>query len=120
MASSSSPSSSPISPLLGASLALNIAVFVFWAYHYNGGPLHPEAVIGGQTSMEAAKGISWTGTAAMEAEIAATFNCSGHGVMYPEALFGSPDYSPSCECDECFTGPLCELPVANCEAVADR
>lgn len=113
--SSSPPLPNRFSPLLGASLALNLSVFVFWAsgVYYSSTSARTESAI----SVDRGKG-AWTRAASVEAELAASFNCSGHGFVYAETLFHSKN-GVSCECEECFTGLFCEHAITDCKASVD-
>lgn len=62
--------------------------------------------------------LSWTQTAAAEAEAVAAEYCSGHGRAYVDGVVING--KPVCECNTCFTGPDCSQPVIDCAADADR
>eukprot|EP00250_Pteridium_aquilinum_P003342 c13657_g1_i1 orf=211-1656(+) len=110
MAQKQQPSSS-ISPLLGASLVLNLSVLVFWTsrVYYHVGSAGTDLSI-------SSKG-TWTRVASVEAELAASFNCSGHGSVYVEMLFSRAHDGVACECDECFTGLHCQHVIPDCPAI---
>lgn len=101
--------STSMSPLLGASLALNLSVLLVWAsrIYYSSNSAGTE---------ELASAESWTRVAALEAERAESFNCSRRGSVYTDMLFrGSPD-TVACDCEECFTGLHCEHIIPDCQA----
>ncbi|KAF8727967.1 hypothetical protein HU200_018539 [Digitaria exilis] len=62
--------------------------------------------------------LSWALQAAMEAEAAATTDCSGHGRVYLDSVAGE-DGRPGCECNGCFHGPDCSRRTLNCTADAE-
>ncbi|XP_039170628.1 tryptophan aminotransferase-related protein 4-like [Eucalyptus grandis] len=63
------------------------------------------------------QGLSWSGRAAAEAELAAARECSGHGRAYLDGVV--VDGRPACECNTCYGGPECSLFLPSCSADAD-
>ncbi|KAF8025009.1 hypothetical protein BT93_F1999 [Corymbia citriodora subsp. variegata] len=64
------------------------------------------------------QGLSWSGRAAVEAELAAAEACSGHGRAFLDGVV--VDGRPICECNTCYGGPDCSLFLPSCAADADR
>ncbi|GMJ02391.1 TRYPTOPHAN AMINOTRANSFERASE RELATED 4 [Hibiscus trionum] len=62
--------------------------------------------------------LSWSSTAAAEAEAVAEIGCSGHGRAYLDGLLGEEN-EPVCECNTCYTGPDCSQFIPHCTANAD-
>ncbi|GAB2228724.1 hypothetical protein Droror1_Dr00022847 [Drosera rotundifolia] len=51
--------------------------------------------------------VSWSRSAAEEAEAVALISCSGHGSAFLDGLV--VDGKPVCECNACYTGPDCSI-----------
>ncbi|KAL4311882.1 hypothetical protein GQ457_01G012760 [Hibiscus cannabinus] len=62
--------------------------------------------------------LSWSSTAAAEAEAVAAIGCSGHGRAYLDGLLGDEN-EPVCECNTCYTGPDCSQFIPHCTADAN-
>lgn len=62
--------------------------------------------------------LSWSTSAAAEAEAVAALTCSGHGRAYLDGLI--VDGRPICECYACFGGPDCSDFLPGCPADVDR
>ncbi|MCO5599062.1 hypothetical protein L7F22_053161 [Adiantum nelumboides] len=105
------PPTTSTSPLLGASLAFNLAVLIWWAsrVYSNTGLVITEL----STRSEG----SWTRAASLEAELAESFNCSGRGVAYTEMFLQGAHDGIFCNCEDCFTGSHCEHAVPDCPAI---
>lgn len=58
--------------------------------------------------------------AVQAAERAASKWCSGNGNVFVDTVGIDADGSPSCECNDCFAGPDCSLPLPDCVADAIR
>lgn len=67
---------------------------------------------GGKTS------LSWSRSAAEEAERAASVDCSGHGRAYLDGII--IDGKPVCECNLCYGGPDCSVFSPDCPADANE
>ncbi|KAI6689600.1 hypothetical protein NL676_026428 [Syzygium grande] len=63
------------------------------------------------------QGLSWSRTAAAEAELAAAEECSGHGRAFLDGIM--VDGRPVCECSTCYGGPDCSLFLPSCSANAN-
>ncbi|XP_030461562.1 tryptophan aminotransferase-related protein 4-like [Syzygium oleosum] len=63
------------------------------------------------------QGLSWSGRAAAEAELAAAEECSGHGRAFLDGIM--VDGRPVCECSTCYGGPDCSLFMPSCSANAN-
>ena len=65
--------------------------------------------------------LTWTRTAALEAEAVASLSCSGHGRAFLDGIgFGSSQGEPACECYGCYGGSDCSELLPDCPADADR
>lgn len=66
--------------------------------------------------------ISWTQSAAAEAESVASISCSGHGRVFLDGLIDDDVHAnnPVCECNTCFHGSDCSQFLPDCPADADR
>lgn len=107
--SSSFPS---LKVLLGASLALHLSVFILW--------LSSSSSPSSSSSSSISTTLTWTLPAALQAQIAAAHNCSGHGYV-PVELIRLEDSRATiaCHCDECFTGASCEHIIPDCRLDID-
>ncbi|KAL1831254.1 hypothetical protein ACET3Z_000905 [Daucus carota] len=56
--------------------------------------------------------LSWSTSAAAEAEAVASISCSGHGRAYLDGLV--VDGRPICECNTCYDGPDCSNYIPDC------
>ncbi|XXG56138.1 hypothetical protein AAC387_Pa03g3634 [Persea americana] len=64
--------------------------------------------------------LTWTRTAALEAEAVASLSCSGHGRAFLDGIgFGSSQGEPACECYGCYGGSDCSELLPDCPADAD-
>eukprot|EP01018_Ginkgo_biloba_P009316 Gb_19304 [translate_table: standard] len=63
--------------------------------------------------------LTWSKKAAEEAEVAASYNCSGHGYVFVDTSIIDTEGRPYCECNACYTGRDCSQMVADCPANAD-
>ncbi|OWM87018.1 tryptophan aminotransferase-related protein 3-like [Punica granatum] len=63
------------------------------------------------------KDQSWSRSAAQEAELAASMDCSGHGRAYLDGII--IDGKPVCECNLCYSGPDCSNFSPDCPADAN-
>ncbi|KAG0480621.1 hypothetical protein HPP92_011479 [Vanilla planifolia] len=61
--------------------------------------------------------FGWFRWAAEEAEAVAAISCSGHGRAYVDGV--PSDGRPVCECNTCYAGVDCSVPVPDCPADAD-
>ncbi|KAL3504590.1 hypothetical protein ACH5RR_034431 [Cinchona calisaya] len=61
--------------------------------------------------------LSWSQTAAAEAEAVASISCSGHGRAFLDGMI--VDGKPVCECNTCYQGPDCSEFISDCAANAD-
>ncbi|KAL3504585.1 hypothetical protein ACH5RR_034426 [Cinchona calisaya] len=61
--------------------------------------------------------LSWSQTAAAEAEAVASISCSDHGRAYLDGVIF--DGKPVCECNTCYQGPDCSEFISDCPADAD-
>ncbi|XP_074337844.1 tryptophan aminotransferase-related protein 3-like [Apium graveolens] len=80
-----------------ASLLCSILVNAFLSYHL---------FVGKKWS------LSWSTTAAAEAEAVASISCSGHGRAYLDGVV--VDGKPVCECNTCYDGPDCSNYILDC------
>lgn len=62
--------------------------------------------------------LSWSRKAAIEAEVAASVSCSGHGRAYLDGVVVNG--KPTCECNTCYEGPDCSQRKTDCAADANR
>ncbi|KAK1371404.1 Tryptophan aminotransferase-related protein 4 [Heracleum sosnowskyi] len=56
--------------------------------------------------------LSWSTSAAAEAEAVASISCSGHGRAYLDSVV--VDGKPVCECNTCYNGPDCSSFIPGC------
>lgn len=63
--------------------------------------------------------LSWSKTAATEAEAVAAISCSGHGRAYLDGLVLDGNKGPVCECNACYGGPDCSQFFPDCSADAN-
>ncbi|KAG6784009.1 hypothetical protein POTOM_009691 [Populus tomentosa] len=63
--------------------------------------------------------LSWSKTAATEAEAVAAISCSGHGRAYLDGLVLDGNKGPVCECNTCYGGPDCSQFFPECSADAN-
>ncbi|KAF8404466.1 hypothetical protein HHK36_009351 [Tetracentron sinense] len=61
--------------------------------------------------------LTWSKSAAVEAEAVASISCSGHGRAFLDGLFSQG--KPVCECNSCYGGPDCSEFSSGCLADAD-
>ena len=62
--------------------------------------------------------LSWSTSAAAEAEAVASISCSGHGRAYLDGLV--VDGRPICECNTCYDGPDCSNYIPDCPSDVNR
>ncbi|RWR77534.1 tryptophan aminotransferase-related protein 4-like protein [Cinnamomum micranthum f. kanehirae] len=62
--------------------------------------------------------LTWTRTAALEAEAVASLSCSGHGRAFLDGI-GSSQGKPTCECYACYGGSDCSQLLPDCLLDAD-
>lgn len=62
--------------------------------------------------------LSWSRSAAAEAEAVASISCSGHGRAYLDGLVVNG--KPVCECNTCYDGPDCSSYIPDCPSDVNR
>lgn len=62
--------------------------------------------------------LSWSTSAAAEAEAVASISCSGHGRAYLDGVV--VDGKPVCECNTCYDGPDCSNYILDCPSDVNR
>ena len=63
--------------------------------------------------------LTWTKTAAEEAEAVAAISCSGHGTAFVDGIKDNKG-RPVCECNNCYAEPDCSRFLHNCSADSTR
>lgn len=62
--------------------------------------------------------LSWSTSAAANAEAVASISCSGHGRAYLDGIVVNG--KPVCECNTCYEGPDCSIYIPDCPADVNR